>query len=511
MTGNRVQHVMMNAASVLAFALVVQFSACAGGSTARYYRVPAGVDSTVAQMADSLARTIFIAPQAEEKAETVKQQARQAFVESDSLWRLLESPGPVSELDSLSGLQAYNEAAEMVTRFVDLKRKQGTVQTEKRMVALLDSAIARFRKALLYNPFDLEARGWLARMYRLRADRLKREGDYRQAAETLQKLLRLDKGNHLAYASLAETWFALQEWQQAYDVFRQAERVLQETAFTNVDYVSEDGTEAAPAHIDSTILFSYVFYQGVVQAKLHHADSALSILARALSLAATRQDTLNVHSYIDWINWDDGNIAGSERRDELLALQAEGKYDEAVKGLWQLAGTLKTARARDEIEWRASVLMYQKLDKKAEGVERMHVLVKRLQQGEDGSIADSVRTRYLEDYAIMCHNLGLIYSREKKWQDAYAYFLQATQIDWPDRARSHLEIAKIVQNDPNQVIRHCNQAMAGQEALSIEEKKQMYRLLSRAYLRRGDFEKAKKARYNWLRLNQRKELKSAVD
>ncbi len=500
-----------NGTIALALCVVVQLYACAGGSvSARHFRVPAGVDSTVAQLADSMARTIFVEPQAEKQAEVAKKQARQAFAESDSLWQLLENPGPVSEQDSLRGLKAYNDAALMVTRYAALKRDQATEETEKRMAALLDSAIARFRQALIYNPYDLEARGWLARMYRLRAERFKRAGDYEQAAEALQKLLLLDKGNHLAYASLAETWFAMQKWRQAYDVFREAERVLQATAFTNVDYVTEDGREAVPAQIDSTLLFSYVFYQGVVQAKLHNADSSLAILDRALSLARSRQDTLNVHSYIEWINWDDGNIAGSERRDELLDLQAAGKYEQAVKGFWELAGSLKTAKARDEIEWRASVLMYQKLGEKAEGVRRMHALVKRLQQ-DSSAVADSVRTRYLEDYAIMCHNLGLQNSRDKKWQDAYAYFLQATQIDWPDRARSHLEIAKIVQNDPDQVIRHCNHALAGVQALSLEEKKQLYRLLARAYLRKGEFEQAKKARYNWLRLNQRKEMKSAVD
>lgn len=486
--------------------------ACAGNKSNRFdnFKMYAGIDSTVAREADSLALTLFVKPKDEQESESLKQRGRSRVEESDSLWKLIEIRRAANQSDSAAALSAFNDGAKVLKTYAELEKQAAlqidTLKTAEKIDKLLISAIKSFQKALYLNPFDVDTHSWLAHVYALRASRFEEKKDYEKATYVLEELIRLDKGNHSVYARLAENYYAIQAWKASYDVFCEAERVLLETRFLNIDKPGATMEELAQAKIDSSLLFSYVFYQGVTQSKLYNADSSLAILHRAMRLAPDETNRKSVQSYIDWINWDNGNIRASERRDELLGLQAGQKFKEAADGFWKLAKKLRTDRARDEIEWRASVLTYQQVGDKEKGVAGLQQLIQRYQKGDTLAVAqDSTYARYFDDYAIMCHNLGLEKVNEKNWQAAYAYFLQATKVQWRGSAKSHLEIAKIVQNNPDLVLKHCTLAQENEETLDPQEHGQLYSLLSVAYLKLGKNKKAMEARYQGLKYKAMKE------
>jgi tetratricopeptide (TPR) repeat protein len=466
------------------------------------YKVPPGVDSTVARIADSLQVFLFVDAERQKKIEQLKIKARERLQRSDSLWAKVSHKNEVSANDSMAASGYIDEGkrslGEMSDHFTASNNGESNADEYKKIGAYLDEAVRAFENAILLNPYDTDARSWLARVYSLKAERFESENDYERAAGELENLLQLEKGKHEIYYRLAENYYKMNAWQPAYDIFVQAERVLKETSFLRIEDPEATLEDLNNAPVDTSILFYYRYYQGITQARLYNADNALRILKSAEKLAKTEKDREAVVSYIDWINWDDGNILGSEIRDSLLVLQNKGDFRKAMNGFLKLVKSLKTQQARDEIEWRAAVLDYQKIGNKDSAVKRLHALIQRTAKLPGGQPADTSYQRYFEDYATMCYNLGLDYASSRKWQEAYAYFLQASQINWKGQAKSHVEIAKIVQNNPDLVIKHCKQAQENENTLSKVEKQQLYQLLSVAYLKKGMTDLAKEARHKLL-------------
>ncbi|MFQ5631070.1 MAG: tetratricopeptide repeat protein [bacterium] len=445
---------------------------------------------------------LFVDAKKEKKIDALKSNAQERLQRSDSLWAKVSKKNNISAHDSISAngfIDAGKHAlGEISDHGASEKSRQANADVYKKIGNYLDEAAGAFEKAILLNPFDVEARSWLARVYVLKAERFESEHDYEKAASELENLLELEKGKHEIYYRLAENYYKMKSWQPAFEVFVEAERVLKETAFLGVEDPEASIDDLNNAAVDTSILFYYRYYQGTTQARLYNSDRALTILASAKKLAQSEKDKEAVVSYIDWINWDSGNVRGSEIRDSLLVLLRDGRYKEAVTGFLKLAKSLKTQKARDEIDWRAAVLEFQELGKMDAAVDRLHKLIKRTKTLPDGSPADTSDQRYFEDYSTMCYNLGIEYTNKRNWQEAYAYFLQASQINWKGRAKSNVEIAKIVQNNPDLVIKHCKQAQENENTLSRLEKQQLYQLLSVAYLKKGMVKEAKEARHKLL-------------
>lgn len=466
------------------------------------YKIPPGVDSTVARAADSLQVFLFVDAEKERKVEQLKSKAQERLQRSDSLWAKINQKNDVSTHDSIAASGYFNEGKrsldEMSNKYAASNNGEAKADDYKKIGLYLDEAASAFEKAILLNPYDADARSWLARVYSLKADRFESEKDYEKAASELENLLQLEKSKHEIYYRLAENYYKINSWQPAYNIFVEAERVLKETSFMRIEDPEATLEDLNNAPVDTSILFYYRYYQGITQARLYNSDNANKILRSAEKLTQTEKDREAVVSYIDWINWDNGNIRGSEIRDSLLVLQNKGDYREATRGFLKLTKTLKTQKARDEIEWRAAVLEYQKIGNKDIAVERLHVLINRTRKRPGGQPADTSYQRYFEDYATMCYNLGLEYAQSRNWQEAYAYFLQASQINWKGQAKSNVEIAKIVQNNPDLVIQHCKLAQENEYTLSKIEKQQLYQLLSVAYLKKGMTDLAKEARHKLL-------------
>jgi tetratricopeptide (TPR) repeat protein len=457
----------------------------------------------VAIEADSLSDQLFVSLKREKKANKFKARGEKVTVLSDTLWKYLAaqkgSTLEVSEGDSVKAIEAFNAGAKNLQELARLEKsaKKGISEeaVKVELLKLLQSARKNFEKAVVLNPFDLETRSWLARVYQSLAVRFLDENNHKKTVKVLENLTRLEKGEHTLFARLAESYYALEDWESAHRNFVKAEEVLRQAR--GLDFTERDYTQDVP--LDTSALFYYVYYQGDTESKMHLADEALTSLRRAMTYASTEQEKADIQSYIDWINWDDGNIKGMEWRDKFMSLQAEGNYKEAAKGFRKLIPILKTRRAIDEIVWRLAILEFQYLDKKDDGIDRLKHVVLLAPKDENGAPVDSTYTKYFNSYGIMSHNMGLeYYSKNRKI--AFTYFKQAVAIDWEQKAKSYLEIAKLSRNNPKAVIESCESALAASQQLNQNEQMQVYQLLVEAFKRLGEFDKARTYFAQWIDL-----------
>lgn len=496
---------------LLLFSLFI-LSGCSGAfkfskTNESQLEVPAGVDSTVAAEADSLADRLFVSIERENRSEKYKELGKKKATAGDTLWKYLSSdPDAALQVDSTAAIEAFNEGARNIQELAQLEANPNLSPAlqQAEVLRLLKQARESFERAVVLNPFDAEAKSWLARVYQSLASRFLNEDDNRRAVNVLENLTRLEKGEHTLFARLAECYYALEEWPEANRNFRQAEQVLRNAA--GLDF-SETRDFTQDAKIDTAALFYYVYYQGDTEIKMHDAEAGLASLNRALDYASTAQERADIHSYIAWINWDDGNTRAVEKRDRYIALQEKGEYKKAADGFEDLLPDLRTERARDEIVWRLAVLEFQHLDRQEEGIERLKEVVMKTPQDETGAPVDSTYTKYFDSYGVMCHNLGLE-NFNKSRKVAFMYFKQAVTVDWENRAKSHLEIAKMSRNNPPAVIESCKQALATPEQLNDTELLQTYQLLVQGLKRTGKFDEARRYFAEWTKLR-RSNLRSS--
>jgi Flp pilus assembly protein TadD len=474
--------------------------------------VPAGVDSSVAAAADSLADNLFVSIDRETRAETHKRLGKRSTVQSDTLWKYLASeldPSfKVSQNDSIRAIEAFNAGAKNLQELAQLEQsseKNSSPEFFKmRVQSLLEDARKSFERALVLNPFDLETKSWLARVYQSLAMRFLDDNNHKMAIKILENLTRLEQGEHGLFARLAEGYYALEDWDAANYHFAQAEAVLRNTA--GLDFSSASDVEHAT--LDTSALFYYIYYQGDTEIKMHNAQRGVQSLQRALAYASSEKERADIQSYLDWINWDDGNVEAVERRDQYLALQEQGKYREAAAGFLKLIPQLRTRRAIDETVWRLAVLEFQYLDRKNEGIDRLKHVVHLASKNQDGAPIDTTYKKYFNSYGIMCHNLGLEnFNKNRKF--AFTYFQQAAAIDWESRAKSYLEMAKLSRNNPKVVMENCRSALAAIEQLDHNERLQAYQLMVEALKRTGQFDQARSYYAQWVDL-QKRNLRSST-
>lgn len=480
-------------------------SACAGNFSSRRnageLMVPAGVDSSVAAHADSLADNLFVSIDHEKRSATHKRLGKSSTAKSDTLWKYLanelDPTFNVSGEDSIDAIHAFNAGAKSLQALAQLENSDQKDQAPNaykiEVQKLLEDARQNFERALVLNPFDLETKSWLAQVYQSLAVRFLDESNHKQAVNILENLVRLEKGEHSLCARLGESYYALRDWESAHEQFVRAESVLLEAAGLDFDL------QGAPPAIDNAALFYYVYYQGDTEIKMHDAERGIQNLQRALTYASTEKERTDIQSYVDWINWDDGNVKAVELRDQYLALQEQGKHGDAAKGFLKLIPALRTRNAIDEIVWRLAVLEFQHLDRKNEGIDRLKHVVQLAEKNPNGAPVDSTYKKYFNSYGIMCHNLGLEHHNKNR-KFAFTYFQQAVAVDWESRAKSFLELAKLSRNNPKMVMDNCRAALNAAEQLDQNEQMQAYQLMVEALKRTGQFDQAKQYYAEWVNL-----------
>jgi tetratricopeptide (TPR) repeat protein len=496
------------------------------------YKPLPGVDSTVVVEALSLADTLFVSFDNEEEAEELLEEGKKEFTESDTLYSLKkimdleeDSTITVTSDDSTKAIEYLNLAFghyEASEKMFEEYRKVGTSEflSEKILESLTKSRDATV-KSIQYNPFDADAKLLLSVIYRYFASIFGNEEDYQQAIIVLRELIRMDRGDHSLYFELGYNYFQMENWESALANFIKAEKLLFENASIDLEQYDSRGDSAgtaldgeeriAPAAVDTSTLLNYTWYQADCLTRLYDSGGALPSYNRALSLVKSDEEREEIEASIKWIEWDDGNIKNVEARDELFRKEKEGSYKDARNGYLSLLPLLTRDTAIDEIDWKIATIDYQFLDEKDDGIERLRGLLDRaIESGivtVEGAATDSssLYLTYVNDYGIMCFNLGIEYLTErKKRREAFTYFLQASGIEWENRGNSFVELLKLAQNNPNLTIQYGEKALG--HNLSLEERTYVLRQLINAYKRKGskeDFEKARVYFNDWKRLTGR--------
>ncbi|MFQ5769481.1 MAG: hypothetical protein ACE5HX_03025, partial [bacterium] len=477
---------------------------------------PAGVDSSIAIKAASLAKHLFVPWPQQQRAQQKADSAKAKVEQSNKLWEALmanEDSLALAAKDTVLAIQKYNEGARRLKEAISLQQESNSDQEQikQQVLAHLEGARGGFEEAIMLNPFDSSTRLWLARVYQMLAKRFLSVSDWQKAAEVLENLVRIERGQHGLYARLGQCYLSLKKWDNALRNFQKAESVLRNTAIFRVpdDQPIDDKTIAAA--LDSSALFIYVYNQAESNIRLYRADSALTHLEGAFNLARNENDRTTVKATIDWVEWDNGNILASEMRDSLLTLVDEKQYIAAANGFQNLLPNLRTDRTQREINWRLALLEFSFLRKEEQALNRMQKVVNFYAQDTTGvTVEDTLKNQYYMSYGTMCHNQGLKALREKKLLEALVYFEQSISVPWKQRAKSQLEIAKLSINNAKRAKEAATLALADREQLTTQEQLDALKLLIESLKRLGKPKEAEPYFYEYRKLSQQVQENAAT-
>jgi tetratricopeptide (TPR) repeat protein len=453
--------------------------------------VPAGVDSTTAAEAKAIAELSFVSIDLEERSEELKEAGSRYKTESEMLWDILSidatSDSSSVDPDDPNFINAFNAGAEQFIEMRGMEQKSATTFDDAKYAQLLDLSITSFEEALRANPFDAQTRLLLGQLYGVKASRLNRAQDFESAIDILEKLSRLEKGDHVIFSVLGENYFLVKRFDLAARNFEHATELLLATSqLTDIYY--DYGHIAAD---DSLSFFTYLFYAGQSYTNINDSENAISAFERASKYTSTDEQRLAIDGEIQFIQWDEGNIQASVKREQLVGLANSEKLTEAEQGFRELLTTLKTQKAKDEIDWRLAVVEYQ-LEKTDASADRLLKLVQRVQVQADGKPIDPEYQKYFNDFGVITYNIGLQQLNKKNRSLALTYLMQSSKVHWNLRARSYLRIADLLVNNVPEAIRFAHLAEDDVKSLSEGDSKALYRLLSELYRRSGKMDEARR-------------------
>jgi tetratricopeptide (TPR) repeat protein len=480
--------------------------------TPPYKSIP-GVDSVVVVQAFEMTESLFVTTEEEEEAEKFLEEGKQEFASSDTLYSLkkildlaADSTIQVTSDDSAKAIehlnQAYGSYQEADSLFERYREDPSRADLGDRIVDHLEKARASIVRSIKSNPFDMDARLLLSIVYRYLARVMGDEQNFENAARVLEELIRMDEGEPSLHYELAYNYFNVRRWGDALSHFERAEELLHESS--TVDFDAHESTA-----VDTTLLLSYVWYQGECLTRLYRATEAVDTYRRAIALSKGEEDRSTIAERIEWIEWDGGNIRNVEVRDSLYRVESAGNYSTARSGYLDLLSGLSAPSAIDEIDWKIATIDYVNIGEKERGIERLKdVLDRAAARGAldmEGRVKDggSLYPTYLENYGTMCFNLGIDHLNQKKRKEAFAYFLQSSQVNWPNRGSSFVELLKLARNNPGMTIEYGEKAL--ENNLTPEERTFVLKQLVTAYKRKGshqDFEKARLYFNEWKTLTE---------
>lgn len=452
--------------------------------------IPPGIDSLLAVKADSLSNHYFVDFSQKMKSAFYVDQSKKLFKMSDSLWSLyhiiLDTTWQNTQKDSVRAKKLCQKCEAALSPndrinpgstwfFPELKKVKSL------LTDVLEKAREDAERSRYIDPYSLNARINFIEILNLLGKVSQKDEYFEHALNELNKFLEFEKSQHNIYGLLAECHYSLKNWEQAYTNFKKAQDVLEQTAIFQP--VSRQFVK-----LDTSLLVYYLEQQGDAKAKIYDDSSALSLLSQALQLTRSAQKKRHIQNYIDWINWDDGNILAVEKRDFSNQLFREGKYKKACTEFRKLLKTLKTQRTRNQINWKIATISFGELNRKNDGIQRLFEVVKNIPVENH---SDSTAMLYLTDYGAMCYKLGLDYLKKKDYKIAYAYFNQASKIDWEKRAESYFQLAQLSQSDSEETIKNCQNVLAYHDNLSKPTLQKTYQLLVNAYKRNGNFDLAR--------------------
>ncbi len=470
-------------------------------------KVPPGVDTLTAVIADSIFSLVDVAEEDEQESKRLYDIAEQRSSLADSLWEASIS-GFKTGQDSLAALQQILRAEELFQADKEwLKQTRKMMKKQGRLNPAVLSHISdhlsvqaerHYENAIKKNRFDIRYRQRYCKFLKDLSVKYKDQSYLNRAADELERVVFVIKGNHQLYYELGEIYLQLGDWKNAHKNYELAQTALKKTAIFSVADPKTYFLKLNEVPVDTMRIVNYLNKQAWCKAKLYEALPALSLYREASSMTPDPALRDYFESRITWILWDDGNIRASEindRADSLSSLYQ--KYSESKTVFLELLPVLWTKRTKDEINWKIAQLDFSYLDHKFDGVGRVYLVIKHTAMDSiTGAPIDSTYKRYFDSYGTMCFNLGSEYYYKDRLI-AYMYFIQAAETNFDKRAKAFLQLADISQFDPYETINLCTKTMEVVDDLSSDERQVLYRLLHSSYRKLGDFEKAKEWYDRW--------------
>ena len=487
----------------LAAVIVANIFGCASTGGRRYVQqlyIPPGLDSTTVIKANEVARRNFVSAQDEKLAAEEVKTGQVKLNKVEEFHALLEKQGQADKKMNQSEAEQfqreYKQGERALARWKKLTESDKNALTSKEALIYCNLAQQHFEKAIQINPFDKNARVLLAVTYYNLQNIFGQQQKYEKSIEILERLTRIERGEHDLFRLLAENYLALNNFEQAFQNFKKGMTVLSKTSF-----------EAPP---DSSMIFYYLYAQGDALTRMYDAIAAVRTFKEAQNYARTGQEKTDVKNYLAWIDWDGGNIKASEMWDRIVKLESEKQYPQMKQACAELLPILGTKSAKIKANHKLAVVEFEFLDQKKEAIERMHQmynLTTRKDLEEDWNTV----TPFLDAYGAMLYRMGIEARDSQQKKVALAYFTKASSFEWDQIAKAYVEMVALLWNNPEEAIKYGKKALASSEGLSNKEKGELLSLMVRAHKSAGLYDEARTYFNQWKEFSNNQKIAGVND
>ena len=473
---------------LLAGAWLISFLGCAssGGKYVKKLNIPPGLDSTTVVRSLEIANSNFVSTQKEKEANLLSKRGKKKLDQVDEFWSYLEKD--IKKQRSLTKAEQkqfdreMNLGSQNLAKWKKLSNNGTNERRAKETMGFCKQAQQHLEAAVKLNPFDKNARVLLAVTYYNLQHIFGIEKKYEKSIEILERLTRIEKGEHELFRLLAENQLAMKNYEQALLNFQQAQKIMLKTSF-----------EAPP---DTSMLFYYMYAQGDAYARMYDEVRAMKAFQVTETFARTPQEKADLRNYVKWIQWDNGNIRASELYDKILVLESEKNYEPMAQACEKLLNMLQTKKAKMIVYHKLAVVEFEILGKKAQAVERMRMVYETLEYENFGLSPKEIQP-FLDSYGAMLYRLGIESRDNQEKKLALAYFNKAASFKWNQAAKAHIELVTLLWNDPDQAIFHGKKALANTNGLSVEESNELLSLMVRAHKSAGLYDEAREYFNKW--------------
>lgn len=468
--------------------LIINLIGCAssGKKHINKINVPPGLDSATVVQSIETANNTFVSSQREVKAEQLTKMGKKQLDKVDEFWDVLEQKvkkqGTLTDAEKQLFDREVSLGAQYLDRFKKLSQNGTNEKLSQDALGYCQQAKLHLEKATEINPFDRNTRALLAVAYYNLQHIFGLDKNYEKAVEILERLTRIEKGEHELFRLLGENYLAIKDYEKALTNFQKAQTILLKTSF-----------EAPP---DTVMLFYYMYAQGDAYARLYDDSRSVKAFQIAEKFARIPQEKADVENYLKWINWDGGNIRASELWDKIIILENSKEYEKMAKACEQLLPILKTKKAKLFVYHKLAVVEFEILDRKAQAVERMRQVYETLTNGEVTEKGEEIQP-FLNSYGAMLYRLGIEAREKQEKKLALAYFTKAASFDWDQAAKTYIELVTLLWNDHEKAIYYGKKALEKNNGLSTEESNELLSLMVRAHKSAGLYDEAREYFKKW--------------
>ncbi|HEY3296522.1 MAG TPA: hypothetical protein VGL38_13920 [bacterium] len=492
--------------------------------------IPAGVDSGVAVAATYAAREVLVGWQEDSLAQRLYEDGRKLRLEGkplrDAILKSKQSPQPVSATDTARSAQLTREAddaavkgdkalgnkrvkdftPEALSKFPEVERQVAAAYYEK--------ARDLFEQALELNPWDQVTRDALLTTYEDLIDLHRSLNAVDAEISARQKYMDLYGERYGGLTRIARLMAEKGDTLQALLTYRRAEDALLTWApLTPGDSSSVEPTGLAPKDYGNWL--KMIQAECFFEMSLGLAQSALVDLRRLRLACRPGEDSLlerYAEGQLEWLGWDDGNIAASKLWVEFDAHRKNNEWDQARKVINDLLPILSNPTALFQMERWAATIDFAYLNQYESGLSRMRKLLVQNGFQEMNSNLDSLlknegresfvsrmsaqrktaSTKVLElldDYGGGCLTYGWeIESQTKDRERAYIYYYQAALVPSQKQAQALSYLADMSKNQPDRAILYGETALQPdlEKTLDPQTRGSLYQTLREAYRRKND-------------------------